>query len=346
MDTDTRPAFAAEDQGIVQALQIDGRAPFRRIAEVLGVSDQTVARRYARLRGAGLLRVLGLTNPLACEETPWLVRVRCTPDAAASIADALARREDTSWVSLSSGGTEITCTVREAPRPRDEDHLLLRRLPRTPRVTDVQAHALLEVFFGQDQAQIVKTGPLTQDQKRALVSEDAPPGTREEFGRWSRRQVSGLGRTLDPAERRLAAVLARDGRASIGELAEATGWSPTTVRRRLGELRRAGVLYFDLELHLDLVNQGMRAGLWVDVEPTSLARAGAALGAQAEVMFAGAVTGEHNVYANVSCRDSQALYRYLTESVTAIPGIQRIVTAPVHRTIKGPGPFLRPMGGS
>jgi DNA-binding Lrp family transcriptional regulator len=342
VDSDSRPRIAAEDEGIVQALQIDGRAPFRRIAEVLGVSDQTVARRHARLRAAGLIRVLGLTNPLACAETAWLLRVRCTPDAAASIADALSRREDTTWVSLTSGGTEISCSVREAPHPRDEDHLLLRRLPRTPRVTDVQAHALLEVFFGQDQAQINKTGPLTPDQIRALVPEDAPPGTRDELGRWTGRTAAGLGRPLDSGERRLAAVLARDGRAAIGELAEATGWSPTTVRRRLAELRRAGALYFDLEPHLDLVNQGMRTGLWLDVEPTALARAGKVLGAQTEVMFAGAVTGEHNVYANVSCRDAQALYRYLTESVSAIPGIQRIVTAPVHRTVKGPGPLWYP----
>ena len=44
------------DRQIVRALQIDPRAPFSRIAEVLGVSEQTVARRYRRLRGDGYLR--------------------------------------------------------------------------------------------------------------------------------------------------------------------------------------------------------------------------------------------------------------------------------------------------
>ncbi|MYR89980.1 AsnC family transcriptional regulator, partial [Streptomyces sp. SID685] len=38
------------DRRLVHALQIDGRAPFSTIAEALGVSDRTVARRYARLR--------------------------------------------------------------------------------------------------------------------------------------------------------------------------------------------------------------------------------------------------------------------------------------------------------
>ncbi len=35
------------DRGLIHALHIDGRAPFSRIAAVLGVSAQTVARRCA-----------------------------------------------------------------------------------------------------------------------------------------------------------------------------------------------------------------------------------------------------------------------------------------------------------
>ena len=48
------------DRQLAQCLTADGRAPFSAIAAVIGVSDQTVARRYRRLRSAGLLRVAGL----------------------------------------------------------------------------------------------------------------------------------------------------------------------------------------------------------------------------------------------------------------------------------------------
>ncbi|MEV5322939.1 MULTISPECIES: AsnC family protein [unclassified Nonomuraea] len=51
------------DRRLIHALQLDARAPFSRIAEVLGVSDQTVARRYRRLRSAGLLRVVAVPPP-------------------------------------------------------------------------------------------------------------------------------------------------------------------------------------------------------------------------------------------------------------------------------------------
>ena len=100
------------DHQVVRALQLDPRASFSLMAEVLGVSEQTVARRYRRLRGDGYLRVMGLVSPRGVGVTEWLLRVGCRPGGARRLADALARREDVSWVSLSSGGSEIVCVVR------------------------------------------------------------------------------------------------------------------------------------------------------------------------------------------------------------------------------------------
>ncbi len=51
------------DRGLIHALRIDGRAPFTAIADVLGVSAQTVSRRYRRLSADAALRVVGLTEP-------------------------------------------------------------------------------------------------------------------------------------------------------------------------------------------------------------------------------------------------------------------------------------------
>lgn len=136
MDSDTtwRPmsGFDELDQRIVQALQVDGRAPFRRIGEVLGVSDQTVARRYGRMRSTATFRVVGLADPLRVGLTMWLLRVRSTPDAAGAIGEALARRTDTRWVSLLSGGTEIFC-LAQAATPGRGDAPLLQKLPRPRR---------------------------------------------------------------------------------------------------------------------------------------------------------------------------------------------------------------------
>src|SRR5882757_10817849 len=100
------------DHRIIHALQLDGRASFNRIATVLGVSEQTVARRYRRMRGDGIVRVIGLVDPRRLGQTTWTVRIQCRPGTAAKLADALARRSDVAWVSLTAGGAEIICSVR------------------------------------------------------------------------------------------------------------------------------------------------------------------------------------------------------------------------------------------
>jgi DNA-binding Lrp family transcriptional regulator len=329
-DTPLMPlaSFDLLDQQVAQALQLDGRAPFRRVGEVLGVSDQTVARRYARLRESAGLRVHGLSDPLRTGRTPWFVRVRCTPDAAASIGEALARRTDTRWVSLLSGGTEICCLTYAAGPDRDADALLLQKLPRTPRVVQVTAHALLHVFFGHDLSPVSRTGPLAPEQVRAL----RPPPV----------EADGEPVLLTEEDRRLFAALARDGRTPAAALAALTGWSQTTVRRRMAELRASGALYYDLDFGPGVLAPDMRAVLLLEVEPAGLAAAGQALAGHTEVAFAAATTGTANLYASLLCRDARALYRYLTGPVAAIAGVRRTETAPIHRTLKGPSPYPAP----
>lgn len=319
--------LSGEETALAQALQVNGRASYRELADVLGVSDQTVARRLSRLRSGGKLRVLGLTDALRLGDTSWVIRVRCTPDAAASIGEALARRTDTCWVKLSSGGTEISCSVR-ARGPGLEESVLLEKLPRTPQVVDVSAHCLVHIFFGLDLSPINKNGPLTAEQVAALsfpvapeVSSDTAPVT------------------LDDGDRYLLDLLARDGRAAAGELAAVTGLSPSTVRRRITELRTAGVLYFDVDYHPYAFGRSFRATLWLEIDPSRLAEAGEALATHPEVSFAAAVTGTVNLYASVNVASAQLFYRYLTESVAALPGLRHTATVPTHRALKGPGPY-------
>ena len=100
------------DRQIAHALQVDGRAPFSRVTAVLGIADRTVARRYGRLRQSGALRVVGLPHAAALGHVDRLVRMRCSPDVAVPVGTALARRADTSWVTILSGGTEISCITR------------------------------------------------------------------------------------------------------------------------------------------------------------------------------------------------------------------------------------------
>jgi DNA-binding Lrp family transcriptional regulator len=313
------------DRQLAHALQVDGRAPFSQIAAVLDTSDRTVARRYRRLRSAGALRVVGLPHAAALGHVDWMVRMRCTPDAAMPVATALARRADTSWVRILSGGTEINCITRTRAQA-DEGDLLLQKLPRTARVTAVTAHCVLRAVAGTG-GWPVRTAALRPDQVAALLP---PP------------EAAATPVTLTPADNQLLAALARDGRAGIPALAAATGWSETTVRRRVEQLRGADVLYFDVEIEPALFGHTAEAALWLTVEPSALTAVGAALATHPQVAFAAAITGPATIAASLACRDLDELYDYIATGIGSLGGVSRAETAPVVRRVKDAGALLLP----
>ncbi|NUR60711.1 MAG: AsnC family transcriptional regulator [Catenulispora sp.] len=312
--------FDVLDRRLVQALMIDGRAPFSRLAEVLGVSDQTVTRRYRRLRGEGLVRVIGLPLGFRVGLHQSQVRVSCVPGAAGAIAEALARRPDIAWVTINAGGAEVACMTRSRSR-RERDSLLLDKLPRTRQVTGVTARTILHTWMG---------GPdgwrglddLSPDQVAAL-----------------RRPIRDTGGEfeLDPADHAMLRVLERDGRAAYQELAAATGKSESTVRRRLDHLVEEGVFYFDVEVlpvHLGFHVEAMMSAA---VPPSRLDTVGRTIGAHPEVPFAAATTGSASLLAVVVCRDIGALYEYVTVRLGAIEEVAQLEIVPTLRTVKRAG---------
>jgi DNA-binding Lrp family transcriptional regulator len=309
------------DVRLAYALQLAGRTPFSRIAEVLGVSDHTVARRYARLREAGTVRLRGLAEPDRVGLTQWLVRLECMPGVSVRLAEALARRPDTAWISLNSGGTQVLCVLRTAQG--GEEDLLLRLLPNAPRVTSVSAHCALHTFFGYHQSLLDKSDALTPAQITALDCR--------------RKSDVDVSVELGDEDRAMLEVLSADGRASLAELAAATGWSQTTVRRRMAELHERGALYFDVELDMSIMGPHVRAALWLSVAPDRLTAAGEALARHQATAYVAATTGTTNLYASVVAPTNEDLYRYLTTEVAALPGVQHLETAPTIRTVKMTG---------
>ncbi|WP_416971018.1 Lrp/AsnC family transcriptional regulator [Streptomyces sp. 4F14] len=311
--------FDPLDLKLLQALQLDGRAPYTRIAEVLGVSDQTVARRLRRLHGTARVRVLGIVDENRVGRSGWIVRMRCTPDSADRLAEALARRPDTIYVALESGGTEVVASMR--PRSREErNELLLNQLQRTPRLLSVSAHCILNHFYGGPAGWLSKLQALTPAEEEAL----RPPPVDQE---------RGVVR-IDETDEHLLAVLRLDGRASLGELQSATGQSESVVRRRLERLRSSGVLYYDVQYDPESLGSTVDAMLWLTVAPSALAPIGRALAGHPEVAFAAAITGPANIVAATLHRSSADLYQYLSEKIGALEGVHSVETALTLRQVK------------
>jgi DNA-binding Lrp family transcriptional regulator len=306
------------DRALIHALNIDGRAPFSQIAAVLSLSDQTVARRYRRLRATSIARVVGQTLFWRVGHVRWFLRIRCAPNAALAVATALGRRPDTYWVRMYAGGTEIGCVAQSSDRA-ETDNLLLQKLPHTPRVLDITAHNLLHVFFGGPAVHLNLVDGLTPEQVDALRPGIVP-------------SVEVI--DLDDADHRMLALLEEDGRAGFAAIAKATGWSESTARRRLEFLRESGALFFDVDVDAAVLGYKSEAMMWLSVPPAEMEPIGEALAQHPEIAFVGATTGTANLVASVVCRDVSDFYRYLTTRVAALTAIHHIETSPVIRTVK------------
>jgi DNA-binding Lrp family transcriptional regulator len=313
------------DRRIVQCLLYDGRAPFRRIAEVADVSQQTVARRYRALRTDGAVRVRALVSHRARGEATWFVRIQTRPDATDALADALAAREDTAYVSTTSGGAEIVCQTRTDPRHASGS--VLHRLPRTAQVLAYQAHAVLHVHVGDGSKWLAFDEPLTPEQLAHLRGGISPIRDRP-------------GVTLRESDAPLLAELARDGRASIAELARATDWTEARVSARLDELLTGGALHIVVDLAYPRFGFDAAAYLWLTVTPGQLTAIGDALALYPETTFVAAITGSANLLVTVTCRTLDDLYQYVTTKIGALDAVRQVDVVPVLHRLKQAGTRL------
>jgi len=97
----------AVDKSIIEALQKNGREPFRRIAARVGVSEATIRARYARLCDDDILQVTAVTNPLGLGfDAQAMVGIRTT-GAPEPVADEIARWGEAGYVVVTAGQFDI-----------------------------------------------------------------------------------------------------------------------------------------------------------------------------------------------------------------------------------------------
>jgi DNA-binding Lrp family transcriptional regulator len=313
----------ALDRRIVGALQVDGRAAWARIAEVLGEPDGLVARRGRRLIDSGAVQVIGV----AAAEAGTVVRLRCEPGQERVAALALARRRDTRHVHLLATGVvaEIGCPPARLAR------LVGDELPRLHGVLGAAADTVLRSVRTEDEW---RPGLLDDEEHEALTGY-LPPPANAPFG-----ELKPLGGT----DRMLLAALAFDARRDDDALAEATGLSRTAVPRRVDRLRRDGRLRVRVVVDPARLGFGLRAVLRVAAAPRHVGAVGAALRREPWVLRACVVSGERPLLAEVAVPGVDALHD-LTTGAPWLDLVTACETTVVVGTLKDGGLFTPPDEG-
>jgi DNA-binding Lrp family transcriptional regulator len=311
------------DRRVVAALQLNGRAPWSTIARHVGVSESTVLRRVGQLTEAGQLRVIGVVDVLRCGlGVPVLVRLHCRPGSAQTVAAEVAARPETRYASVLAGSADCVAEV-VLPHHEDIGRMVVDDLPGAADVLDSETLTVMRTFTSAHD-----WDPRVLDESAAheLRGRDVRP-FEECF--WERPPER-----LDELELSIIAALGEDGRMSFKQLSAQVGASESTVARRVESLVRRGCLRFRTLAEPDLLGFGVEFMLWLSVLPNRLDQAGQQLATHANTKYLSATTGRFNLVGQVVLRHYADLYRYTTDVIGALPGLQAADVTLQLRTLK------------
>ncbi|MCI2420768.1 Lrp/AsnC family transcriptional regulator [Saccharopolyspora sp. K220] len=288
--SDTQVRLDELDRRIVAALQVDGRASWRRIAGVLGEPERTIARRGTRLLRSGIVVVTGMSR----SGDPMLLRIGCAQGMVRTVVRALAQRADTTFVYALTGTLDCIAEVITSRL----DAVLLDELPATPGLVSCSTHPVLRYFRTVHQWQPGLLTDAEVAELREFESVTASP-PRE-----------GVGDSRE--DRLILQALAEDGRRTHEDLGHIAGISEATARRRVERLRQSGRVLVRAVVEPDALGLPVEAVLWIRTRPAQVEATGQALLRSPLVRYAAATTGEYQVCADVTVPDRAALYEFVT----------------------------------
>ena len=132
------------DRRIIEMLQVDGRRAYGSIADEIGLSETAVRRRVQRLRDAGALQIVAVTDPLQLGfMREAMLGVRVQGDVRA-VANEIASIDEAIYVVLTAGSFDIIVELIT----EDDNHLvhvLNDRIRAVPGVTEVETFVYLKL---------------------------------------------------------------------------------------------------------------------------------------------------------------------------------------------------------
>ena len=289
-------AFTELQRRIAAALQVDGRASWRRIADALGEPERTVARHGTDLLASGAVAVAGMNHA----ENQMILACESVLGAAQLVSEALARRDDVVYSYRTTGELNI---VAELGYAENLDELLTLQLPATPGLRRLEAFPVLRYF---KTIRGWRCGALTPAQEETLAAGGGADRTE-----WSLPETRGANDAL------LLQALREDGRTSIETLARLVKMSETSVARRIDWLLSSGQLSIRALVEPADVGYPVEAMLWVQAPPQRVEPLGRALQLWPEVRYAAAVAGKFQMIVNVTAISHAQLYTMLSHPVWA-----------------------------
>ncbi|WP_051218382.1 Lrp/AsnC family transcriptional regulator [Nocardioides insulae] len=261
---------------LINALQVNPRASWASVGRVLQIDPATAARRWQRLTAAGEAWVAAypLRTP---RRMTALIELRCVAARTFEIAESLAQDPQCMNIDITTGGRELILTLITRSATEMSEYVL-RRFSGLDGVLGINTRLEFKQFAdGSDwRAPTPAERDILALSPEHAVRPATPPTTQD----WA-----------------IAAALGRDGRLSTSELAQLTGLSETTVRRRLNLLLGNGQLRLRCDLARGRSQTPVGVWLFLRVAADGLDAFGRAIAQHPYIRFVGSVDGASNLMA-------------------------------------------------
>ena len=321
-----------EDFSLIHALQLRPRAGWTQLAEALGSSPVTLARRWERLRDGGAAWVTAYPHvPALHQVQAAYVELRCVSGQVQELI-----RELASWPSVA--------TIEEASREyslvltvfglgvRELSTLLLDAIPNLPGVLNTRSHLASRLHV---EGSSWRVGAL--DRRRVQAVSQLPS------------IASGRTAKVEPWREPyapLTAALGEDGRRTAADLARLTGRPVSTVRRQLGHLLNADALTFRCEIAQGLTPSPIVVNWWCQVPVSHVSACVDRLRANPALRQMASLPGPANLLVTTWMRSIEETMRMQEHLEQDLAPLSVVDSALILRTAKRMGWLLDDVGRS
>jgi DNA-binding Lrp family transcriptional regulator len=299
------------DRQILRLLRDDGRRANAEIARAVGASEPTVRKRLERLRENGVLRIIGLLDPVATGfpvDVFFAVKIR--HGFAPELGRRLAAMNCVAFVGHTTGRFDMLVEAFFSDTNSLLDFYTAALSPEQG-VMWTETYHILGVDKFNYMWDLPGTEPVASD----------PAGARSDgVSRASKRRGKGTVE-IDSLDSQILRLLQDDGRRPNAEIARAVGVSEPTVRKRIERLRQNGVMRIIGLLDPAATGFPVYAMILIQVEGHLVREIGARLAAMGRVANVSYITGKAQIWCEAMLPGNQALYEFLSADLAAIEGI-------------------------
>jgi Lrp/AsnC family transcriptional regulator for asnA, asnC and gidA len=140
---------------------------------------------------------------------------------------------------------------------------------------------------------------------------------------------------IDKIDLKIVNLLLEDGRKSASEIARQIGEvSERAVRYRIERMIEEDVIRLSAVVRPEALGLPIRADVWLEVESDRIREVAQKMAEYENVTYVACSIGENDVSIQLVAKDTDEVYRFVTETIRKVPGVRRTTTSIVPLILK------------